>query len=480
MSKKTTAKKSSKKSQASYKGLQFNPARELPSVIVSGGDKDLQGHKKTLAWNSALDLQQNIALISWALNFYTAAVSDFRFQPKTGNEQADLALESWWRTRAAARNCDWQRRFALPDMIRAFNWLQVLHGDAGILKSQNGKLMLLEAMNISKGEGCPEEAGVADNGLVLDEWGAVQRYAVATGDTSGQLVHRQLVDYDDLIFRGYFNRPTQSRGHSPLLPALDTARLYGAASADIGIRLRVESLIGLIVFRDRVKNPSKDFRYGQNGEATGGGDTEVPENLEIELAPGLVLQLPTDAKVETLQANAVSGQGLQFLREMARAVLSVFNLSYSLYDSTAASFSGIRADYNKFRAATARRLEMTREVLDECTEWMLKHDLDTGALVLPGGIGWDQVEWEHIPCSVVNIDAASEVDYYLKLLAFGLMTREEIAKALNLSRNSDVIKRLGAEIRALEAAGVPVVTPAGTVVIGGDTPSDPPQELSNP
>lgn len=438
-----------------HNGLKTKRNRVLPSPVAISADAEFgkTSHKRALAWNNSVDLLHNLPLIGWMIRLDLSYTANFRFQARTPSEEFDAVLERHVYERSKPAKWDSSRRLSRDGMLRSFAMLKALHGDSLILKQQMGKLQLFEAWCIAKGKDAP--AMVNDNGLVLNELTkAAEFYAIATGDSSSELVHRYLAPWSECIFQMSEvlpARPTQTRGESPLLVAMDLARDQLDNRTFRLLRSKIEAMFGIVIKRDHNLKGAADFNYNVRP------DQDIPDNpaaavvppLDYEIKPGLKLEIEREDDASFLESKTPGGTWLEFDKNITAHILSCFDIPYTAFDGTAANYSSMRGDMNRYKSSIEHRREQNADAGHEMLDWALRADVASGALKLPKGMDYERdVDWELVPRATFILDSGKEIDAIIKKLAIGATTYAEAAKELG----SVTPFNLNLEIQALEIA----------------------------
>lgn len=109
-------------------------------------------------------------------------------------------LENYMQERTKKENIDVANRLSLQEMMRVFERQKILTGDSFILKLSNGKLQILDSWQIGKANDATD--GVNEQGLILDKYGAVKKYAICR-KINGALKQVALISSDDVITSAY-------------------------------------------------------------------------------------------------------------------------------------------------------------------------------------------------------------------------------------------------------------------------------------
>lgn len=479
-----TAKRTGKagKTKLAYKALEASRNRQLAPARVQTSDAEFDYYKRPLAWNNALDLEQNLALIGWMVRTDLAFTSSFAFQAKCKTDEQNAALEAYTLERFKPRNWDVQRRFGFEDMLRTWSAMKIWFGDSAAIKVQGGRLQLLEAWNIGKGkvpDGMPSSARVAlesklktvnDNGLVLDPFGAIQEFAVCTGQDSTSRVHNQFVPWDYMLYDGFFPRPTATRGVSPLLPVMNHARDYMDAATFYWFKIKIASMFGIAIFSDDNTSGNLGFQYNNTGTTPPAATATTKTPLQFDMKPGLKLHLNKDSRAEFLESKSPPAEFIQYAKHTMRLILASRNIPYSLWDSEGATYSAQRADFNLYKMSALSEREKNRAIGDEMLAWAFEQDNAAGKLPVP----YEDVDWELVPRGVFILDQSKEVDAIQKKVAIGACTYDDAARELGSLRPfRENVRIQGEEIALANTAGVPLLrgpNPGASQTSGGADP----------
>lgn len=463
-------KRSPAKTKFGYKQLEGRPARQLPPGLSVTADREfgLTGHRRNLAWNNAIDLEHNLTVIGWMIRLHLSYTANFRFQARTPDEAFNLALERHMAERSRPAAWDTQRKFSRDSMVRTFAMLKALHGDALVLKQRAGKFQIFEAWQIAKGKEAPKE--VNDNGLVLDPFGATEGFAICSGDSSGELVHRYLAAWDECVYQMSEVRPvrpTQTRGESPFLVAMDLARDQLDNRLYRLFRSKIEAMFGVVLYRDHNLKGAKDFQYNSATATPPENDPATLPPLHYDLRPGLKLELEREDRAEFLESKTPNQTWLDFDKNISSHLLLAFDIPYSALDSSAANYSAMRADMNRYKLAIEHERERNAEAAHEMIEWALRADVAAGTLTLPAGFDFERdVDWELVPRATFILDEGKEVDAIIKKLSIGAMTYADAAKALGSSRSFR-------ENLAVQAEEISLANAQGVSLARGTNPGAP-------
>jgi len=335
----------------SYRGLEDTDMRRRVNGNIKTQDEALKG-KRQKAINTTLELEHNLSLAAWAVRTHLNFVSSFNFQARTADSDFNRQLEKFIWRKSQKNTFDVQRRMSLEQMFRSFNALKVWQGDAGILKCEGGKGQLIESWQIAKASNA--SPSVNENGLVLDQFSAIDKFAIC-GKVNGQLTEQRIVDYTDVIFDGFFSHGAQTRGHSPWMTSLNSARDLLDATEFYLLKAKLSSLFGLVIYRDHASKGGNDFQYDANGNPIEGtGDQN--EYLDYRLnGAAIKLELDRQDKIDFIESKSPSQEFQEFAKTITRQILASLDIPYSAYDSGAALISGSHAASSSRAGMDARR-----------------------------------------------------------------------------------------------------------------------------
>lgn len=452
-----------KPTKLAYRALLPSANRRSPSSNIERGIDSLTLQRRSMAWSTAQDLQQNFAIIGWAVRTHLNFVAAFGFQARTADREFSRRLEQFMAEKSVKERCDKTRTFSLSAMFRLRAAMKVWFGEGMVAKVDDGSLWLVPHWRLGKGNGAPPS--VNPMGLVVDAYGAKDAFAIrdykgpesTTGVSDGTFVHTALIDWRNAIYDGFFTTPDQLRGASPLLPAMAHARDAMDVQEYNLLKTKIAAMVGMVLFRDHTKKGRHDFDYqravGEGGEVE---DVEVGP-LDYELRSGLKLELEKDEKVEFLESRTPSTETMALLKSIFRQILSALDIPYSAFDSDGATYSAMRADWNRYKISSLEERASNAAALDQATEHLIRHGIASGELQLPAGWTFENdVNWEWIPQGTFMLDLSRELDAILKKVAAGLQSRSDAAKELGTGDFFDTIDRLAEEEKYIREAGVTV------------------------
>ena len=489
------------KEQLAFQALQYSQSRPPIWPVVRSEDFELRGHRRALSWATALDLSQNLTLVSWAVRFHQNFTSSFEFQPRTDDPEYNAYLKSWF-TKRTGKACDVHKRQSLSTMFRNWCAIKVLYGDALMAKIRDpetgtGRLQLVEAWQIAKGfvdgKVAPDKRAQAqaevdllnDQGLLLDDFGAVRAFGIASGDSSGDLVHRMLLPFDAAVYDGFFVRPTATRPPSPLLPAMNFARDFLDNVQYRLTRAKIEAMFGLVIHRDHNLVGNHDFLYGRGLQGAPPEANVAVPMLEYDLRPGLKLELEREDKAEFLESKTPSKEWLDFSDQLCRLILASLDIPAELFDGKGTNFSQQQSAFNLYKISAFEERDKNKAALGEAIDHILDGGVADDSLLLPRGIhNASDIPYALIPRGVFILDAARSVDAILKQLAAGLLTFADASHQLGNGEIDYIAATRGREEKMFRDNGVTIsIGLPGQAVVGdapyGDDQQEKPAKTEN-
>ena len=413
--------------QNTYRGVMWDPGRMPMNPLVRTADQEFIGYRRQLSWNTTLDLLQNLDLIGWMMRQHLAYTALFTVATRTLDVQYNREWREWFRLRTMKKKVDVQRRFSLSDMMINFGGLQILHGYAPILKVKDGKLQLFEAWNMARGAGVEvdeKRLGVTVNsdGVVLDENGAIDFVALATGPSTGELVHRYLAYHDEVILDGFTERASGTLWESPLMSVLNKARDYLDTDEFQLLKAKLHAMFVV----HRILKPETEggagFPTRQGTWGLPSGSTEpptdgindqpiTPPNPAIpappplsEIRPNTMVTGEPGDKIEFLESRTPSHEYQAFTQKLCGDLCSVMDIPLTFKYSHLGTYSSLKADAVRYSQSLtvqqqrAKNAASTREAIvhimrdgvakRDMPMWKGKYTVDTLPLSLVGRAPW--------------------------------------------------------------------------------------------
>lgn len=450
MSKNKTAKYKQKKNtrrpiQLGYDGAQRTAARNSKSIDLQAEHNLLTYNEKQRLISNARDLERNFPVAHWAIQRNLDYVSTFSFQARTGDKELDKDIEGlmrWWQN---PNNCDVAGRHSLDQLTRLCEHGRTVDGDIFVNKLSNGRLQLIEADKVHNAHnlrgakllGSEEEYihGVRINKNMRALSYVVSERSSKWGNTYDFLSE---LPAQFVYHLGYFSRPDQVRGISPLASAITNFQDLDEATKLHLMKMKAMQYFALKFTRDST-------------EALDNDETEKSEPYSFDFGKGpQLLDLDPDDNAEFMEAK-IGGENdfKNFMEIMTQQVLKALDLPYSFYNESFTNYSGSRGALVQYERAAKPKRDQLRNMLDNLTAWRLSLFVEDGVLSLPKGMTLGNVKWEWMPAKLPWIDPKKELDAYRTSIEMGLDSRSNIAKEAGREWQ-DVIQQLAQEKKQMK------------------------------
>lgn len=447
--------------QATYRGLQWHPSRMPIYPTVYSADREFIGSRRQLAWNTALDLEQNLSTIGWMVRLHQVYTSQFGFQPRTPDVQYNRELRAWYEQRITAKKVDVQRRLSFEDIILTWSGLKVLMGYSAILKVKNGRFQVFEPWQIGRGEGVENDEKrygviVNKNGLVLDEYGAIDWLAFCTGDNSGALKHRYLAFHDEVIIDGFTSRTADTLWESPLLSVLDKARDYCSSAEYQLMAQKLQAMFVVVRYMKPETKGGADFptRAGTWGVPAANDATPAPvesgsdQTTEVpvpqppplsEIRSGTMLNMEHDEKVEFLTSKTPSPEFIASAKHFTAEILRVLDMPYSFFDSETANYSSMKADSVRYMNSCRPIMRRNAAAQREATTHLLRAGVAEDMPLWRGRYTVETLPFALVPQAPWILDPAKEIPAKSAMVSAGWDDNEHVTEALTGRNFYDVV-----------------------------------------
>ena len=466
----------------SYDAVASTKRRNAPRQTIHSEDYELRAASRKKLVATALDQQRNFAIVGWMVRKHLDYVSRFTFNSQTGVDEIDERLEYLWLEWAGRRTCDIARRHNLNRIMRLFESGKVLDGDCGILEVQGGYLQGVEGNRIARPNDSTDEK-ISEHGLVLDAYGAVDKYCVCKrDDQTNLLVLDRMVPYNEMVFDGYFTRFDQTRGVSPLAAAINTFQdLYETLDYQL-LKAKFHAMFG--VFIARKGDDVQGSGFGEKDSNTGAAPTAATTKYDFELKPGLKLEGAPGDSLSTIESHTPSSEFQAFTELEIQIALLALDIPLSFFNSIKANFSGRKMDMVEYELAATSKREANQESLYEIAEWRIPQivatDADLSSAIRAAGLTVDTLKYDFQPQTAPWIDEAAEVNAIISKVGAGLssLTHEAKKKGRDIR---DIARERGAELKLFDEEDVPLTIgqPGQNRTAATDTPSNDQKPIDN-
>ena len=406
-----------------YNAITDNGRRQSHKTRIYHEEEVATKHKRKKLVATAQEQMRNHALVAWMVRKHLDYVSKFHFSFRSGKPEVDTLVNRIFKWHGSPRNLDHLGRFGRDEMFRLFEMEKVLSGDAGLLKLEGLKLQAIESDLIAKGaiaENATEQqrkeiTTVNDSGLVKDEEGRVQAYAVCQrGKNGGDPIFDHLEPVDNLIFDGYWTRfSSQLRGISPLTTAINTVQDIHEAFEFNLIKAKMHALFGVALTREAPAGGDMGFASGaaqsRAWTATAytwtAGDyctygnkiyycnethsTTTSSVFATDLAAGYwtqdtdgsgldidprsinLIDLPQGSDVKVIESGTPSAEFVEGSYLFIQIAMLALDIPITCFDSRRSSFSARIADLNEYEVSNDYKRTKNRYVRQDYSDWLL-------------------------------------------------------------------------------------------------------------
>lgn len=354
-----------------YNATEDKDRRQSPRRRIRHEDEVLTPSKRRRLQATAQDQVRNHSLVAWMVRKHLDYVSKFHVSFRTGNEQLDELVGRIFKWHGAPRNMDFLGRFGRDEMFRLFELEKVISGDAGLLKIDGLKLQAIESDLIAKGENAPDE--VTAQGLVVDDMGRVEKYAICRRATNGKKpIFDHLEARDNLIFDGYWSRfSSQFRGVSPLSTAINTVQDIHEAFEYNLVKAKMHALFGIAIMRDAEDTGNVGGAGGAPSETEDQSAQDDGSHLDINPRSINVLDMNAGEKIETIESGTPSSEFVEGSYLFIQIAMLALDIPVTSFDSRRSSFSARIADLNEYEVSSDYKRTKNRYVRQEYSDWVL-------------------------------------------------------------------------------------------------------------
>ena len=332
---------------------------------------------------TAQDQMRNQALVAWMVRLHLDYTSSFHFEFRVQDQDPlNKLVNRIFQWHGAPRNIDVAGRFGRDEMFRMFELEKVTTGDVGMVKVLNAenhtfKLQTVEHDMIAQGSGTPKHEipkEVNEQGLVMNDVGGVEQYAICNrGDAGDAVVYDHMEDAFNVIFDAYWTRfGSQWRGVSPLTTAINTVQDLGEAFEYNLVKAKMHAMFGMAIMRK-----SNDGDFGGVGGAENETSTTEPEvpgtGAETTLNPTefSILDLNPDETAMMLESSTPSTEFVEGSYLFIQIAMLALDVPVTFFDSRRSSFSARIADLNTYEVSAEPKRTKNRYVRQEYSDTLL-------------------------------------------------------------------------------------------------------------
>lgn len=392
-------------------------------VDTRSEDRLLQPLDRDRLVSNARSLRRNAAIAAWAIRKSLDHVSSFEFQVNIREDKWPGARElsqriedlySWW---CRPLSCDVSGRYSLPRLIRMMEAMRTVDGDCFVYKMSDGRIQLIEGDRVRTPSDLGEYKGQVNvddyiHGVQVSDSNSPMRYAICDrGGIGNQFILRDLAQARYVVPHGFYDRPDQVRGISPLSAAMNTFFDVYEAQEFALAKMKLAQLFAL------------KYKHGNASE----DDGAEAKAFEFGSGPQL-LELDPEDDASFLESNSPSTEFQSFMQVGIQIGLKSLDIPYSFFDESHTNYSGARSALLEYElSANAKRNDL-RQVLNNLWVWRMQLFIADGVLVLPEGMGLDDIAFEFIGTGIPWIDPMKEVAANAIAVKSGFKSRQQICK----------------------------------------------------
>jgi capsid protein len=448
--------------------------RNLRKVDLGGEDKVLAKKLRDRVVSSTKDLRRNMAVAAWAMRQHCTHVAQHSFQARTSDPEFNRQLERLVKRQSLPENCDAAKRHSLDRLIWLAEMGRVEDGDSFVILLDDGSLQLIEGNRIGKPDiDAPDDLDEEREatGIRIDAVGRAEAYLIGHRGKSSKLIFDQRWTQTDRVLQhGFFDRPGQVRGISPLASALNAFADINEAAVYALARAKFEQIIGLKIKRAAVDElDAAQAAPGSEGEDAG------PKPYKFDLSGGpAVLDLDQGDDAEFLNTGSPHSNFREYLNAMLMAALKALDLDFCFYDSRHTNYSGRMGAWTLYQKTSARFQADVQYLLRRITIFWIERWVAAGELKLPADTEPGDVAFDWIPAGMGFLDLLKETRGHAAAVAAGINSRQRIARAKGEDW-FEICDELAAEAKYLAERGL-----KDDAALIGSTPDTAPSDAEDP
>lgn len=365
-----------------YRAVERDQMRRPIYVSTKTEDRELTSSDRQTLISDARDSLRNFTLAGFVLRKHLQSISYYRFSAGTPDQNLNTELErrvDRWKNR---KNCDAAGRHGFETLLYLIESHRAIDGDVGIARLSNGKIQIIEGDRIRNpvGDTLSEEWV---HGVRVNSYGRALSYAISRRTAAGGFEHERYISASNFDLLGYFTRVDQVRGVSLLAPA---TRMFGqlAEALELALgKIKTEQAIALIT------QLVGDSALGEDPRSIADRGDEIDRRARDVFGPGVIhLGLQPGEEAKIFESNSPSQNFQAFVESIIRLVFAAFDVPYSFYDGSAATFFSQKGEFEQYIDSIEKKQAPTIEMLNSwMSDWLLPNWIvdAENPLVLPRG-----------------------------------------------------------------------------------------------
>lgn len=418
--------------QFGYDATVSRGRRRMTSPRIRSEDAILPEKGRRQLAATSQDVQRNFSIAAWAIRQHLNYISSFTFQSRTNDPEIDAAVESYFSSWSSRFRCDIRRQHPFRRMVRLAEARRVVDGDVFLLKvagdgPNRGRLQAIEGDRVATPtHGAPSNFNASSwtHGVRLSSSGVAREYCINNRDDRGDLTFGRIVPAENVFSHGFYDRFDQVRGVSPIAAALNSLQdVYEGFDYALA-KIKVAQLFGLVFYRDATEGFD-----GTTPTLDRDSDGTADSGYEVDFGSGpQLLDLNPGDRAEFLESKSPASETVDFLKLIIHTALKALDIPYSFFDESHTNFYGSRGALMQYLKSCRSKINDLQELLDEITAWRLGMAIADGDLILPRGVSFADLSWEHVPDGVPWWDPSKEVAGHAMAIAAGLDTPQRICR----------------------------------------------------
>ena len=434
------------------------------------------------------------SVVGWGIQPKPKIDGDFLGMTDEAREEAERNILREFRLWAENTMCDAQRQQNFYGLQHLAFLSMLMSGDVFALfgMKENRRtpyqttVRLLEADRVcnpdSSGDSESKETesgGRIIDGVEIDKEGAVVRYHIASrspiaGANSAELIWTPIeaygkdTGYPNILHVMTYERPEQRRGIPFVSAEIEALKQFTRyMNAELAANVVSSMLTAFIV------SAEDDGKFGLE-DAVNEDDKVTDDELQLELAPGAIYNLPPGKKVETVNPLRSNAQFESFVNTCIMTIASSMGIPKEVlvkkYESNYTAARGALLDF--WRTVRVYRTKFNNSFNQPVYEQWLSEAVATGRIEAPGFFDDPAIRQAWCGClwmgaSMGHVDPLKEANAAATRIANNLTTQEQEASEYNGNNFDEIMKQRKKEIalqrELAQEAGTPAATePDGT------------------
>ena len=429
------------------------------------------------------------SVVGWGIQPKPKIDGDYLGMTDEAREEAERSILREFRLWAENTMCDAERQQNFYGLQHLAFLSMLMSGDVFALfgMKENKRtpyqttVRLLEADRIcnpdSSGDSESKETesgGRIIDGVEIDREGAVIRYHIASRSPNAGANNSELTwtpieafgkdtGYPNILHVMTYERPEQRRGIPFVSAEIEALKQFTRyMNAELAANVVSAMLTAFIV------SDEDDGKFGLE-DAVNDEEKVTDDELQLELAPGAIYNLPPGKKVETVNPLRSNTQFESFVNTCIMTIASSMGIPKEvLVKKYESNYTAARAALLDFwRTVRVYRTKFNTMFCQPIYEQWLSEAVATGRIDAPGffddpavRLAWCGCSW--MGASMGHVDPLKEVNAAATRIANNITTQEQEASEYNGNNFDEIMKQRKKEVamqrELADAAGLPTTT----------------------